>query len=94
MRKKGIILMRRVLKGFLLMHILLELNGEEWSYNEGCLSIPKIREDIYRHETVTLQYQDENFETHTKTFQGLPQVSFCMNMIISKENFLSIIFPR
>jgi len=48
-----------------------ELDGEEWSYNEGCLSIPKIREDIYRHETVTLEYDDENFETHIKTFTGL-----------------------
>ncbi len=48
-----------------------ELDGEEWSYNEGCLSIPKIREDITRHETVTLEYDDENFEHHTKTFSGL-----------------------
>jgi len=48
-----------------------ELDGEEWPYNEGCLSIPKIREDITRHETVTLSYSDENFEEHTKTFRGL-----------------------
>jgi len=48
-----------------------ELDGEEWAYNEGCLSIPKIREDITRHETVTLDYEDENFEHHTKTFSGL-----------------------
>jgi peptide deformylase len=43
----------------------------EWSYNEGCLSIPKIREDILRHETVTLQYRDENFDSHIQTFTGL-----------------------
>jgi len=48
-----------------------ELDGEEWAYNEGCLSIPKIREDISRLETVTLQYRDENFESHKKTFNGL-----------------------
>ncbi len=48
-----------------------ELDGDEWLYNEGCLSIPKIREDIYRHENVTLHYLDENFEAHTKTFTGL-----------------------
>jgi peptide deformylase len=48
-----------------------ELDGEEWAYNEGCLSIPKIREDITRHETVTLEYDDENFQHHTKTFAGL-----------------------
>ena len=47
------------------------LNGKEWAYNEGCLSIPKIREDIVRNETVTLEYVDENFEPHTITFNGL-----------------------
>jgi peptide deformylase len=50
---------------------IIELNGDDWKYNEGCLSIPKIREDIFRRETVTLEYQDENFEHHTKTFDGL-----------------------
>ncbi len=47
------------------------LNGNEWIYNEGCLSIPKIREDISRNEEVTLEYDDENFEHHTETFNGL-----------------------
>ncbi len=50
---------------------LAELGGDEWSYNEGCLSIPKIREDVYRQETVTLRYQDENFVSQAKTFNGL-----------------------
>jgi peptide deformylase len=50
---------------------VVKLNGEEWAYNEGCLSIPRIREDIYRHEEVTLSYVDENFEPHTKTFNGI-----------------------
>lgn len=45
--------------------------GEEWAYNEGCLSIPKIREDIFRPEEVTLSYVDENFQPHTETFSGL-----------------------
>ncbi|WP_153799629.1 peptide deformylase [Foetidibacter luteolus] len=49
----------------------VELEGEEWSYNEGCLSIPKIREDVMRPESVTLEYVDENFEPHTETFHGL-----------------------
>ncbi|HEX4373248.1 MAG TPA: peptide deformylase, partial [Puia sp.] len=48
-----------------------KLNGEEWSYNEGCLSIPKIREDVKRIEEVTIEYVDENFEPHTKTFNGI-----------------------
>ena len=50
---------------------IVELAGEVWSYNEGCLSIPNIREDVARHETVTLEYQDENFVTHTETFNGI-----------------------
>lgn len=48
-----------------------KLDGEEWPYNEGCLSIPKIREDVYRNESVTINYLDENFQSHTKTFTGL-----------------------
>ncbi len=55
---------------FINAHVV-ELDGEEWPYNEGCLSIPKIREDIYRHETVTLQYVDENFQPQEKTFNGI-----------------------
>jgi peptide deformylase len=47
------------------------LNGKEWAYNEGCLSIPKIREDVTRHEEVTLEYVDENFIPHTQTFNGI-----------------------
>lgn len=47
------------------------LDGEEWAYNEGCLSIPKIREDVFRAESVTMTYLDENFESHTKTFNGI-----------------------
>jgi peptide deformylase len=47
------------------------LNGNEWVYNEGCLSIPKIREDISRNEEITIEYYDEAFEKHTDTFNGL-----------------------
>ncbi len=50
---------------------LVEEAGEDWPYNEGCLSIPKIREDVYRAEEVTLEYMDERFERHTKTFDGI-----------------------
>jgi peptide deformylase len=55
---------------FINAHIV-ELEGDEWSYNEGCLSIPKIREDIYRHESVTMQFRDHNFESRIMTFTGL-----------------------
>ena len=47
------------------------LDGEEWAYNEGCLSIPKIREDVLRNETVTIAYVDENFVPYEKTFNGI-----------------------
>jgi peptide deformylase len=47
------------------------VNGDEWPYNEGCLSIPKIREDIFRCEEVTLEYMDEYFEQHISTFHGI-----------------------
>ena len=50
---------------------LLEEEGMEWAYNEGCLSIPKIREDVYRPETLTLRFLDEQFVAHQKTFTGL-----------------------
>lgn len=50
---------------------IVEEAGEDWAYNEGCLSIPKIREDIHRAEEVTLEYLDENFQQHTKTFEGI-----------------------
>jgi peptide deformylase len=55
---------------FINAHIV-SVNGEEWAYNEGCLSIPKIREDIFRSEEVTLDFQDENFEPHTVTYNGI-----------------------
>ena len=47
------------------------LAGEDWCYNEGCLSIPRIREDVYRKEKVTLVYVNENFEPQEQTFEGI-----------------------
>ena len=58
-------------KGVFINAHIKELNGEPWSYNEGCLSIPKIREDVNREEEVTLEYDDENFNHHVKTFNGI-----------------------
>jgi peptide deformylase len=55
---------------FINAHIVEE-GGDDWPYNEGCLSIPKIREDVYRAEEVTIEYMDENFQKHTKTFDGI-----------------------
>jgi len=50
---------------------VVEESGDDWMYNEGCLSIPKIREDVYRAEEVTLEYLDQDFRKHTKTFDGV-----------------------
>lgn len=57
-------------KVFLNAHIK-SLNGKLWKYNEGCLSIPKVREDVQREQEVTIEYEDENFELHTETFTGI-----------------------
>ena len=51
--------------------ILVEETGEEWSFNEGCLSIPGIREDILRKPTIVVQYYDENWEYYEEEFTGL-----------------------
>jgi peptide deformylase len=58
-------------KGVFINAHIVETAGEEWAYNEGCLSIPKIREDVYRPETVTLRYVNENFEPQERTFIGV-----------------------
>jgi peptide deformylase len=50
---------------------IVSTGGVEWIYNEGCLSIPKIREDVLRPAEVTLSYMDENFVAHTETFNGI-----------------------
>ena len=51
--------------------LILEEGGENWSFNEGCLSIPDIREDVSRKSTVTLSYYDENWKHHEETFSGM-----------------------
>ncbi len=50
---------------------ILEEDGEEWNFNEGCLSIPDIREEVKRKSIITINYQDENFEWYTDTFKGI-----------------------
>ncbi|MFK7937676.1 MAG: peptide deformylase [Saprospiraceae bacterium] len=57
-------------QAFINAHIIEE-TGKEFSYEEGCLSIPDVRGDVDRPERVTIRYQDENFVEHTKTFEGL-----------------------
>ena len=50
---------------------ILEEEGDEWAFNEGCLSIPDVREDVFRKPKIKIQYQDEKFNTHVEEFDGL-----------------------
>lgn len=62
------------LKGFKKVFINAQMEeevGTDWAFNEGCLSIPDVREDITRKDTITLSYVDENFKKHTETYDGL-----------------------
>lgn len=49
---------------------VVERSGQSWSYNEGCLSIPNIREDVTRQERVRVQYVNENFELKDEVYEG------------------------
>ncbi|MDP5092702.1 MAG: peptide deformylase [Polaribacter sp.] len=63
-----------VLKNFNKVFInpkIIKEEGDEWSFNEGCLSIPDIREDVWRQPTITIEYQDEQFEKHSEILSGL-----------------------
>ena len=62
--------LRNLKKVFINPKILKE-EGSEWAFNEGCLSIPDIREDVFRKPDISIEYLDENFEKHTDTFTGL-----------------------
>ena len=50
---------------------ILNEEGETWLFNEGCLSIPDVREDISRKPKITIEYYDENFNKHIDTYSGL-----------------------
>ncbi|MCZ2140337.1 MAG: peptide deformylase [Bacteroidia bacterium] len=50
---------------------ILNETGELWEFEEGCLSIPKIRENVNRHPQITIKYQDENFVWHEEVYDGI-----------------------
>lgn len=65
---------QQVLDGFKKVFInayIEEETGDNWAFNEGCLSIPDIREDVTRKDTITISYQDENFKSYKETYDGL-----------------------
>jgi len=55
---------------FINAKMLIE-EGKEWSFNEGCLSIPEVREDVYRNEKITIEFFDEDFNKKTESYTGL-----------------------
>lgn len=65
---------RSALEGFKKVFINAQIKeevGKDWIFNEGCLSIPDIREDVTRKDTITISYVDDNFEEHTETYDGI-----------------------
>ncbi len=50
--------------------IILEKFGDEWVMNEGCLSLPEIREDVQRPDSVRIKYVDENFNELEEVYSG------------------------
>ncbi|MGB5362820.1 MAG: peptide deformylase [Aureibaculum sp.] len=65
---------RDLLKNFNKVFInakIIEEDGDDWAFNEGCLSIPNINEDVFRKESLTIEYLDENFEKQKETVDGL-----------------------
>jgi peptide deformylase len=51
--------------------IILEESGKKWDFNEGCLSIPDIREDVTRQPKILIEYYDENWDLQEKEFDGM-----------------------
>jgi peptide deformylase len=51
--------------------VINETSGKEWAFNEGCLCVPEVREDVMRCETIQIDYYDENFVFHSETFSGI-----------------------
>jgi len=50
---------------------IIEEKGDEWSFNEGCLSIPDIREDVVRKPKIRIQYYDEHWKYHDEVYEGV-----------------------
>ncbi len=51
--------------------VMLDEEGKEWDFEEGCLSIPNVREDIWRPEKIQIKYYDENWTLHEEKFDGM-----------------------
>lgn len=64
----------KALEGFKKVFInplIEEETGKKWSFSEGCLSIPGIREDVDRKAIIKISYFDENWKFHEQSFTGI-----------------------
>jgi peptide deformylase len=68
--KEEAALMKAFKKTFINPKIVKE-EGDIWGFNEGCLSIPDVREDVFRHDTITIEYFDEDFNKKIEVYNGL-----------------------
>ncbi len=68
---KELAVLKTFKKVFINARILKE-DGTEWKFNEGCLSIPKLREDVFRKPKIKIEYLDENFKKHIEEYDGIP----------------------
>ncbi len=50
---------------------IIEEEREAWDYNEGCLSIPHVREDVSRQPKIKISYFDEHFNFFEEEYEGL-----------------------
>ncbi len=50
---------------------IVEESGEQWIFNEGCLSFPTLREDIKRKSTIKIEYYDDSFDFQTEEYSGI-----------------------
>jgi peptide deformylase len=51
--------------------LILDEDGEPWAFEEGCLSIPNIREEVERPEKLRIKYFDENWNSFEEEFDGM-----------------------
>jgi peptide deformylase len=61
----------RTFKKVFINPVVLAEDGDEWGYDEGCLSIPDVIEEVYRQEEVRIRYFDRNWQPHEETYFGI-----------------------
>lgn len=58
-------------KQVLINPTIIDFSGNDWIFNEGCLSVPDLREDVIRKEKILIEFYDENFNFYSKEFDGI-----------------------